>query len=187
MRWLRQLRTRQRAARELRERAAAIYGEVVAAAREPAIYRNWRVPDTVDGRFEMLALHVLLRARALRQQAGEGATLAQALVDSFFADLDRNLREMGVGDLSMGRRMKGLAATWLARARDLEAALDARDAEAIAAMLRRNLGPAGAETDCLGLAAAVLACAGEAARPPAAAAGPPAQDAARSPNSTRSR
>lgn len=196
MRWLQELRSRRRAARMLRERAAALYAEAVAAARDPRLYRDLRLPDTVDVRFEVLSLQVLLRARASRRLPGEGARLAQALVDTFFADLDRNLREMGVGDLSMGRKMKEIAATWMARVRDLGAALDAGDAETVAAVLRRNLGTAALDADLRELARhaiafearpGALAYRGPGAEPPSADPERRRQAAGRSSNSTRSR
>ncbi len=132
-RWWRRRRAR-------RERAARLYAAVVRAARAPFLYRELEVPDTVEARFEMVSLHLLVVARALRRHGGEEAALAQSLVDTFFTDLDRNLRDMGIGDLSMGRHMKRLLRTFLARARDLEAALAARDEKALSALLARNLG-----------------------------------------------
>ena len=91
------------------ERAAhALYGAIVAAAREPAFYDRLGVPDTMDGRFGMIGLHAALVMRRLRTAGPEGQPLAQALFDLMFADLDRNLREAGVGDLSVGRHVKGL-------------------------------------------------------------------------------
>ncbi len=130
-------RWRQRRRRE--EAAARRYGEVVAWARDPVLYAEHGVPDTPEGRFEMLALHLVAAACGLRR-AGEAA-LAQALVDLFFADLDRSLREMGVGDLSVGRQVKRLGELFLARSRRLTAALAAgTDGEAeVVALLRRNL------------------------------------------------
>lgn len=155
--------------RALRERAAGIYAEAVRRARDPGLFTAFAWPDSVDGRFEMVALHVLLFSRRLQRAGGDGPALAQALVDAFFTDLDRNLREMGVGDLSMGRKMKEIAATWMARARDLGAALDAGDVAGIAAVLRRNLAAAGGPADFEGLARAALALEAELAqRPPEA-------------------
>jgi cytochrome b pre-mRNA-processing protein 3 len=164
--WLRGIGGARARRQALRERAARIYLEAVQRARDPGLYTAFTWPDTIDGRFEMVALHVLLYGRRLQRAGGDGPALAQAVVDAFFADLDRNLREMGVGDLSMGRKMKQIAATWMARARDLGAALDAGDVAGIAAVLRRNLGGAGTSTDFEGLARAALALEAQLARRP---------------------
>lgn len=186
MRWLETILARRRAARTRHQRLASLYAEVVEEARDPDLFRRFRLPDTVDVRFELLALAVLLRSRALARQGREGEQLAQALVDWFFSDLDRNLREMGVSDLAIARRMRDLAGTWLARARDAGAALDAGNASALAAVLRRNLGHASEHADLEGLAA--LAVARNAALPPATTEpGATGQRAPDSPNSTRSR
>ncbi len=135
MGWLRRWRRR----RLGEEMAARRYGEVVAWARDPILYARYGVPDTPEGRFEMLVLHLVAAACGLRR-AGE-ETLAQALVDLFFADLDRSLREMGVGDLSVGRQVKRLGELFLARSRRLSAALaGGGDGEAdVVDLLRRNL------------------------------------------------
>src|SRR3954452_9377438 len=82
----------------------AIYGMIVAQAREPLFYRSMGVPDTVNGRFDLLLLHMWMVLHRLRQLDG-GAGLCQALFDHFCADMDANLREMGVGDLAVPKRM----------------------------------------------------------------------------------
>ena len=78
----------------------AIYGMIVTQAREPLFYQELGVPDTVNGRFDLLLLHLWIVLRRLRQVTG-GVELSQALFDHFCADMDDNLREMGVGDLVM--------------------------------------------------------------------------------------
>ncbi len=126
--------------RRRRRLAWHLYRQAVAQARRPEFYAGCGVPDTAEGRFELLTLHVLLLWRWLRRQPGEEkARLAQAVVDTCFTDIDRNLREMGVGDLSVGKHVKRIAGSFLARSRDLSAALDAGDADAVAAILARNL------------------------------------------------
>jgi cytochrome b pre-mRNA-processing protein 3 len=92
----------------------AAYDRIVARARDPRLYRDWAVPDTLEGRFEVLALHVFLVLRRLRREP-EAASFAQLLFDTLFADLDRSLREMGVGDLGVGRRVKALARQFYGR------------------------------------------------------------------------
>lgn len=100
--------------RKSRTAVQALYGAIVAAARNPAFYAEWGVPDTLDGRFELIALHAFLAIRRLKQ-SGDNTAFAQALFDTMFADLDRNLREMGVGDLSVGRQVKTMAKAFYGR------------------------------------------------------------------------
>jgi cytochrome b pre-mRNA-processing protein 3 len=102
------------ARRKRREAAEALYAKVVAAARMPVLYSGYGVPDTPTGRFEMIALHAFIVVRRLKAQ-GQG-DLAQAVFDTFFDDMDRNLREMGVGDLGVGRRVKAMAQQFYGRA-----------------------------------------------------------------------
>ena len=82
-----------------------IYGMIVAQAREPLFYRALGVPDTVNGRFDVLLLHLWMVLRRLRPMA-DGAANAQALFDHFCNDMDANLRELGVGDLTVPKRMQ---------------------------------------------------------------------------------
>src|SRR5690242_18218807 len=99
-------------ARLFRRRDAAahpLYGRIVAQARQPDFYFAAGVPDTVQGRFEMIALHMFLVLHRLKQEGGQGADLAQDLFDLMFQDMDRNLRELGTGDLAVGKRIKTLA------------------------------------------------------------------------------
>jgi cytochrome b pre-mRNA-processing protein 3 len=92
----------------------AIYGMVVAQAREPVFYTSLNVPDTVDGRFDMLLLHLWLVLRHLRETEG-GEGLSQALFDRFCEDMDGNLREMGVGDLTVPKRMQAFGEAFYGR------------------------------------------------------------------------
>ena len=89
--------------------ARRLYEAVVAQARQPVFFAEWGVPDTIDGRFEMVTLHAHLLLRRLKDGGAETAPLAQALFDVMFADMDASLREMGAGDLGVGRRVKQLA------------------------------------------------------------------------------
>lgn len=94
--------------------AAALYGRLVAQARQPGFYTVCAVPDTVQGRFEMIALHAFLVMRRLKT-GGAAGWLAQDLFDLMFADMDRNLRELGTGDLAVGKRIKKLAKAFYGR------------------------------------------------------------------------
>jgi cytochrome b pre-mRNA-processing protein 3 len=115
--------------------ATALYGAVVAQARQPAFYTACGVPDTVDGRFEMIALHMFLVLHRLKT-GGEGE-LAQQLFDIMFADMDRNLREMGAGDLGVGKRVRAMAEALYGRMAAYEEGLGGDDVT-LAASLRRN-------------------------------------------------
>jgi cytochrome b pre-mRNA-processing protein 3 len=113
------------------------YRRIVERAREPYFYAEWGVPDSFDGRFELLALHAFLVLHRLRGEGEAADRFAQALFDTLFADMDRGLREMGVGDLGVGRYVKDMAKAFYGRIAAYEKGLDA-DA-ALAAGLRRNL------------------------------------------------
>src|SRR3990172_4805977 len=87
---------------------AALYGTIVAQARAPAFYRNYGVPDTINGRFEMITLHTILLLDRLEGEPDAIRGLGQELFDAFCRDMDANLREMGVGDLAVPRKMRGI-------------------------------------------------------------------------------
>jgi cytochrome b pre-mRNA-processing protein 3 len=101
----------------------AIYGMIVTQAREPLFYRDLGVADTVNGRFDLLILHLWMVLRRLRPMEG-GERLAQALFDRFCADLDDNLREMGVGDLTVPKRMQAFGEAFYGRAAAYDLAVD---------------------------------------------------------------
>jgi cytochrome b pre-mRNA-processing protein 3 len=115
----------------------AIYGMIVAQARLPAFYEQFHVPDTVNGRFDMVLLHLWLVLRRLRANT-EAAGLSQALLDHFCSDMDANLREMGVGDLSVPKRMLKFAEAFYGRTAAYDSALTAGGSE-LAQALARNI------------------------------------------------
>jgi cytochrome b pre-mRNA-processing protein 3 len=119
----------------------ALYEQIVAAARQPRFYAEWAVPDTPLGRFEMVALHMLLVQHRLRDEAGSAREVAQILTDEFFADVDHSLRELGIGDMGVPKRMKRLARMFYGRTKAYGDALDAGDSAALAAALARNVRP----------------------------------------------
>jgi cytochrome b pre-mRNA-processing protein 3 len=108
----------------LRGTIEAIYGMIVTQAREPLFYRDLGVPDTVNGRFDMLVLHLWMVLRRLRPMA-DGVTLSQALFDRFCEDMDANLREMGVGDLTVPKRMQEFGEAFYGRSAAYDQALAA--------------------------------------------------------------
>lgn len=101
----------------------ALYAPLIAQARTPAFYREGRVPDTSEGRFEIYTLHLALVARRLRGAGGFAEEANQALFDEFLSGLDAGLREMGVGDLTVPKRMKKLGEAIYGRFRSYDAAL----------------------------------------------------------------
>ncbi|MEO5373469.1 MAG: ubiquinol-cytochrome C chaperone family protein [Alphaproteobacteria bacterium] len=117
-----------------------LYGEVVAQARRPEFYVSLGVPDTVDGRFDMIAVHAFLLLRRLKREGSEAAAaLAQGVFDLMFADMDRNLREMGVSDLSIGRKVKQMTTAFHGRITVYEAGLEETGGTALESALVRNL------------------------------------------------
>lgn len=117
-----------------RDVAQQIYGAVVAQSRQPAFYLRYGIEDTVTGRFDILCLHVFLLSNRL---AGEGDPAARALgqevFDRFTDDVDRALREIGIGDVSVPKRKKRLIRGFYGQVDDFAAPLDAGDATGLAA------------------------------------------------------
>jgi cytochrome b pre-mRNA-processing protein 3 len=117
-----------------------VYADIVAASRSPALYGPAGVPDTVMGRFEALALHMGLALRRLKQLPPPADSLAQELVDRFFADLDSALREIGIGDVSVPKKVKKLGQAFYGRLAAYDAALGGEaGAEDLEAALARNI------------------------------------------------
>ena len=121
---------------------AALYGAIVAQARSPAFYRSYGVPDTVNGRFELILLHAVLLVSRLEAEGGPVRQLGQAVFDHFCSDMDANLREMGVGDIAVPRKMKAIGEAFYGRKRAYESAMAAPGLEELAAALVRNVGTA---------------------------------------------
>ena len=123
------------------ERAGyTLYGAAVAAARLPFFYLELGVPDTLDGRFDMVGLHVFLLIRRLTALPVPGPALAQAMFDAMFNDMDLNLREMGVGDMSVGKRVRDMWEAFHGRAEVYAKALDSAEPVArLSEALARNV------------------------------------------------
>jgi cytochrome b pre-mRNA-processing protein 3 len=117
--------------------ARRLYDAIVAQARQPAFYAELGVPDTLDGRFDLIALHAFLLLRRLKEDAG-ARDLAREVVEVMIADLDASLREMGAGDLGVGRRVKRMGEALYGRIAAYDAGMAAGPA-ALEAALRRNL------------------------------------------------
>lgn len=116
-----------------------LYGGIVAQSRHPHFYAGLGVPDTREGRFEMLVLHTVLVCRRLKDGSEAERALSQDVFDAFLADMDAALREMGVGDLTVPKRMKKIGAAFYGRAAAYDEALGDPDDAVLAAALARNI------------------------------------------------
>jgi cytochrome b pre-mRNA-processing protein 3 len=116
-----------------------LHGEIMAAVRQASLYNDYGIADSFEGRFEVLALLASAVVRRLQQCAPPGPDLAQDLTDALFRHFDIALREIGVGDLSVPKRIKALAEAYLGRAKIYGAALAEPGESAIAAALARNV------------------------------------------------
>ncbi len=121
----------------LRGTIEAIYGMIVTQAREPLFYRDLAVPDTVNGRFDLLLLHLWLALRRLKSVEG-GAALSQGLFDHFCGDMDDNLREMGTSDLKVPKRMQAFGEAFYGRTAAYDMALT-ESREALAQAICKNI------------------------------------------------
>lgn len=117
---------------------SGLYGTIVAQARMPCFYRDYAVPDTLSGRFELIVLHLAL---LLDRLAADPAMrkLGQAVFDQFCRDMDHNLREIGVGDLAVPKEMRRMGEAFYGRAQSYRAALASADNDALAQALARNI------------------------------------------------
>jgi len=116
----------------------ALYGTIVAQARSPVFYAAYGVPDTVEGRFELIVLHLVLFLNRLGR-GGAAAPVGQHLFDVFCRDLDDNLREMGIGDLAVPRKMRRFGEAFYGRQAAYRAAFAATDERALEKALARNI------------------------------------------------
>lgn len=129
-----------RSARVVPEHATHVYGEILKAMRREAFFRDCDVPDSLDGRFDVLCIHAFLAMRRLKAIGSEeSAALAQAVFDTMFQDLDAALRQIGVSDVRIGKEVKKMAKAFLGRVQAYDAALAAGGGEALDAALGRNV------------------------------------------------
>lgn len=119
--------------------AQALYRESAAASRQSVFYETFNVPDTLDGRFDMLLLHAALLVRRLNREGREGKELAQEYFDRLFIEMDRAVREMGVGDLSVRKHVRGMMKAFYGRANAYDQALATADRAALRQALSRNV------------------------------------------------
>jgi len=117
----------------------AVYSAIVAQSRQPRFYADWQVPDTVTGRFDMISLHLALLFRRLRAETGGQKEFSQAVFDLFFKDMDRSLREMGVGDLGVPKRIQKMGNIFFGLLAAMNEAMDRDDRVGLQAVLSRNI------------------------------------------------
>lgn len=124
--------------------ARALYARVVEQARQPRLYEAFGCPDTVEGRFELYTLHLVLLLERLRGEGERAGETSQALFDTYLSALDHALREMGVGDLSVGKKMRKLGEAFYGRGKSYDAALAALpDRQPLVDLLARTVYEAG--------------------------------------------
>ena len=121
-----------------------LYEAIVAAARHENFYQDMAVPDTIEGRFEMIVLHMYLVLQRLKDEGVED--LRQNLTDEFFADMDGSLREFGVSDVAVGKKVRKLAESYYGRLTAYDKALNFGRGT-LEEALRRNIYPNDAPVD----------------------------------------
>jgi cytochrome b pre-mRNA-processing protein 3 len=117
----------------------AVYSAIVAQSRQPRFYADWGVPDTVTGRFDMISLHLALLFRRLRAEGDDASRFSQAVFDLFFKDMDRSLREMGVTDLGVPKKIQKMTSAFYPLLAAINEAIDGGDRGAVEAVLVRNV------------------------------------------------
>jgi len=139
-----------------REAADLAYRGVVEQARQAVFFTDYGVPDTLDGRFELICLHAFLYLHRLKGDRPQASRFCQSLFDRMFGDFDRSLREMGVGDLSVGTQMKRMARAFYGRILSYEAGLAGDDPVLAAALARNIFGTISAPESVVGAMAAYV-------------------------------
>ncbi|HQZ11483.1 MAG TPA: ubiquinol-cytochrome C chaperone family protein [Devosia sp.] len=137
------------------EAVYAVYSAIVAQSRRPVFYAEWGVPDTVTGRFDMISLHMSLLFRRLRSERKDVAAFSQAVFDLFFRDMDRSLREMGVTDIGIPKKIKKMGNIFYGLLAHISEAMDKGDRAGLEAVLIRNIYE-GASAPAAGLLAEYL-------------------------------
>ena len=117
---------------------STLYGTIVAQARLPCFYREYGVADDINGRFDLLVMHLVIVLNRLADEATL-RDLGQTLFDRFCRDMDHNLREIGVGDMAVPKEMQRIGEAFYGRARAYQAALEAAGAEPLVEAVSRNI------------------------------------------------
>lgn len=121
------------------EAALSLYGLIVAQARQPYFYRELKVADSVEGRYDMIIIHAFLLFHRLKNEDDEARQLGQVVFDTMFKDLDQSLREMGVGDMGVGPRIKKMAASFYGRLKAYDKALEEEENSVLEQAIARNV------------------------------------------------
>jgi cytochrome b pre-mRNA-processing protein 3 len=118
------------------QHAYALYAHLNQEARNPQFYSQWGVPDTLDGRFEMILLHMFAYVHTMKQSEGDTTEAQRLLIEAFFEDMDRSVRELGVGDTGVSRRVKAMANAFYGRIHAFEKGVT--DEETLHRAIRTN-------------------------------------------------
>ena len=119
--------------------AFTLYGSIVAQARQPYFYSDLNVKDTLEGRYDMIIMHAFLLFHRLKGESGKAKEVGQVVFDTMFKDFDQSLREMGVGDMGVGRRIKKMASSFYGRVEAYDKALEAADNDQLEQVIARNV------------------------------------------------
>ncbi len=130
----------------------AVYNAIVAQSRQTHFYADWAVPDTVTGRFDMISLHMCVLFRRLRPAPGESKDFAQDLFDLFFKDMDRSLRELGVSDVGVPKKIEKMGNLFYGLLEKVTFSLDSDDQSGLAATINRNVFDEGKPDEAVKLA-----------------------------------
>ena len=125
--------------RRSRDAEHRVYCEIVAQARQPVFYTDFLVPDTIDGRFDLIIVHAVLFFRRLRGEGKDVAEFSQNVFDLFFDDMDASLREMGVSDTRVPKKVKVMGEAFYGRADAYIPAIDEENSAALSEALGRNI------------------------------------------------
>lgn len=125
--------------RRTRDNEHKIYCEIVAQARQQAFYTLFQVPDTIDGRFDLIVAHAVLLFRRLRGESEQVSEFAQNVFDLFFDDMDASLREMGISDTRVPKKVKVMGEAFYGRADAYIPPIEERDVGSLAEALGRNI------------------------------------------------
>lgn len=127
--------------RRSRDAEHKVYCEIVAQARQPVLYSDFLVPDTIDGRFDLIVLHAVLYFHRLQGEGEKAAEFMQEVFDLFFQDMDASLREMGVSDTRVPKKVRVMGEAFYGRADAYISAIDESDIGELAERLGRNVYP----------------------------------------------
>lgn len=126
---------------EKKRTAQQFYGSIVAQARREEFYRCWHVPDTINGRFDMIVLHLFLVLRRLHQEGEDGTQAGRLIIEAFFSDMDNSVREQGAGDLAVPKHVRKMADAFYGRLLSYKKSEESGDRKMLVEALKRNFFP----------------------------------------------